>query len=326
MREVELLREALERGAALRERQVGRGRYAPSPTGPLHMGNMRAALCAWLHAKLSGSTFVLRVEDIDEQRSQGRFIAQLVEDLRWLGIDFDEGPEQGGPCEPYVQSQRTALYEGAFALLREQGRVYPCHCSRREIREAASAPDPGKELVYPGTCRGREAAREGEAAWRFVPAARALGVEDGVKGRIVQQLDEEVGDFVIKRRDGLFAYQLAVVVDDLAMGMTDVVRGEDLFDSTPRQVELIEALGGEAPRYWHVPLMVDEQGEKLSKRTEACAMGALREQGWRAEQVVGELGAGLGWVEQGASLSVQELLSEVGSLSRWAEAMRHPRT
>lgn len=276
-----------------------RGRYAPSPTGPLHRGNAQTALLAWLQARLWGGAFVMRVEDLDEVRAQSEHAAGLLVDLAWLGLDWDEGPDVGGPCGPYTQSERTTIYDDALERLRAAGLAYPCACSRRDIREAAGAPH-GPLPVYPGTCRGlsleavRQARPDRQAAWRFAVDAREVRVQDVLAGEVVQRLDEEVGDFVIKRSDGLFAYQLAVVVDDILMGVTDVVRGADLLDSTPRQIALFEALGAEPPRFWHVPLVLDEDGHRLSKRDGASSIAALREAGMAPEALVGELAFGAG--------------------------------
>ncbi len=271
------------------------GRLAPSPTGDLHLGNLSSALLAWAQARSCGARLVLRVEDLDGPRVVPGCATQQIADLRALGIEWDEGPDVGGPKGPYVQSERTAHYERAMARLAAEDLVYPCWCSRRDIDDVLSAPhshfDP--RTAYPGTCArlgaDERAARSGaEHAWRF----RARGVTE-VDERVVEPVRVDVavdpGDFVVRRRDGLFAYQLAVVVDDLAMGITDVVRGRDLLDSAPRQVALARALGGSPPAYWHLPMLLDERGGRLAKRSASGGLAALAAAGWDAAGVRGLL-------------------------------------
>lgn len=305
-----------------------RGRYAPSPSGPLHLGNLRTALVAWLQARLSGGQFILRMEDIDTERARDQFARGILEDMLWLGLDWDEGPDVGGPRGPYTQSERSAFYEDAIRTLQALGQVFECTCTRRELREAASAPH-GKTPVYSGMCRHEDAARRAERAGRagraaslrwMVPAGE-WGVEDVVYGRYAHVLTEEVGDLIIRRADGLYAYQLAVVVDDALMGVTDVVRGEDLLDSAPRQAALFEALGYTPPRFWHVPLMRDASGEKLSKRDGSTSLAALREAGARPAQIVGQLAGSLGLCGAEEQPSAQELLQAL-TLDTFARTLR----
>jgi glutamyl-tRNA synthetase len=265
-----------------------RTRFAPSPTGDLHLGGAWTALASWVEARRHGGAHVLRVEDLDAPRVVAGSGARLEEDLRWLGLDWDEGP--------YRQSERAEHYEAAVGVLAAQGLVYPCDCSRADIARVASAPHAGEDTVYPGTCRGRDPARP----MRRPPALRVrvpdevVAYDDAVVGRVEQRLARDVGDFVLRRGDGVFAYQLAVVVDDLAMGITDVVRGADLVPSTPRQIWLASVLGGRAPRYGHVALVVAPDGGRLEKRTPGAVVRALREAGVAPERVVGELAYGLG--------------------------------
>ena len=241
------------------------------------------ALVAWLSARAAGGRFVLRVEDIDRPRVvQGAEVRQL-DDLRWLGLDWDEGPDVGGPASPYRQSERADRYEAALATLGRQGLLYWCDCSRAEIARVASAPHPGDDGPrYPGTCRDLGLQ---ERSWKRPPAlrlrvpAREVALEDALQGLIRQDVAATVGDFVLRRGDGAFAYQLAVVVDDLAMGITQVVRGADLLSSTPRQVLLAELLGGKPPSYAHVPLLVDARGERLAKRGGGVTLRELRDAG-----------------------------------------------
>jgi glutamyl-tRNA synthetase len=277
-----------------------RGRFAPSPTGDLHLGSVATALVAWLRARAAGGTFVLRVEDIDTPRVVPGSEARQLADLRWLGLDWDEGPDVGGPFVPYRQSERSARYEAAIDALAAQGLAYLCDCSRREISSVASAPHAGEEGPrYPGTCRphGMRA-----RPWKRPPAVRVVlpdrevVVDDAFQGRMRQDVAQTVGDFVLKRGDGVYAYQLAVVVDDLAMGITEVVRGADLLGSAARQVLLAELLGGRAPGFAHVPLVVDAHGARLEKRSPRHTLHGWRASGRAADSLVTLLARSLGLV------------------------------
>jgi glutamyl-tRNA synthetase len=286
-----------------------RGRWAPSPTGPLHVGNARTALAAWLSVRSRGGAFVWRVEDLDPPRVVPGLAAKQREDLAWLGLDWDEGPEIGGPFAPYVQSERSAFYEEALDRLAAAGRLFPCRRSRKDLQAMASAPHgPEGSVPYPAAFRPQpldpgwyeslRAAERPDAAIRFRVDDRPVAWTDRVYGASVERLDATVGDFVLKRRDGLYAYQLAVVVDDLAMAIDDVVRGADLLDSTARQIRLIEALGGTPPAYAHVPLIVNAQGEKLSKRDRGLSLASLRESGEPPEALTGWLAWTLGLLDR----------------------------
>ncbi|MGC4120203.1 MAG: tRNA glutamyl-Q(34) synthetase GluQRS [Myxococcales bacterium] len=276
-----------------------RGRYAPSPTGALHVGNARTALLAWLQIRTLGGAFVMRIEDLDRARNVKGGVEALLDDLKWLGLDWDEGPDPvGGPCAPYEQTRREAIYEAALARLSEQGRIFECFCSRQEIAAAASAPhgpqDDGPR--YPGTCLRLGAAGLApkratgrKAALRFVAKPGAMTFEDGLHGRVTLDVAETVGDFVVRRADGIHAYQLAVSVDDALMGITHVLRGDDLLTSTPRQLQILEALGLPAPRYFHVPLMIGADGQRLSKRKGDINLAWLREHGVKPQRLVAEL-------------------------------------
>jgi glutamyl-tRNA synthetase len=272
-----------------------RTRFAPSPTGDLHVGSAWTALASWEMARRAGGAFVVRVEDIDPPRVVRGAAKTILEDLRWLGLDWDEGPDVGGACAPYTQSARAPLYEATLAWLAARGLTYPCDCSRAEIARVASAPHAGEELVYPGTCRDADPARE----MKRIPAIRLrvprgeIAFEDGVMGYFAHDVALAVGDFVLRRGDGVFAYQLAVTVDDAAMRITDVVRGADLLSSTPRQILLFRMLGAPVPRFWHVPLVVATDGSRLAKRTPGGTIKELREAGIRGEAVVETLRAGL---------------------------------
>ncbi len=308
-----------------------RGRFAPSPTGLLHVGSARTALAAWLSARSRGGTFVWRIEDLDPPRAVAGTAEAALEDLRWLGLDWDEGPDVGGPHVPYVQSERSAHYEAALDRLAEAGRLFPCRVSRSDLREIASAPHGASGLPpYPPSLRPRSlpsdwlarlrANEDADAALRFRVHDASVRFEDRVQGVVEERVSETTGDFVLKRRDGLFAYQLAVVVDDLAMGVTEVVRGADLLDSTARQVQLIEALGGTVPDYAHLPLVVNAEGEKLSKRDEGLTLRSLREAGVPPETVVGVLAHSLGLLDAPIPVSARDLRSRFS----WDRVARDP--
>jgi len=243
-------------------------RLAPSPTGALHLGNARTFLINWLMARRNGWRILLRIEDLDGPRVRPGADRQAINDLRWLGLDWDEGP--------VYQSQRRTRYQQALGALAAGGHLYPCVCTRGDIARAASAPhaEDGSS-VYPGTCRGRFASVEQAAqlsgrspALRFAVPDRIVSFHDGIAGDVSHAVARDLGDFIVAKGDGTPAYQLAVVVDDLEAGVTDIVRGDDLLDSTPRQMLIYEALGASAaiPRYHHVPLVVGQDGRRLAKR------------------------------------------------------------
>jgi glutamyl-tRNA synthetase len=281
-----------------------RTRFAPSPTGDLHLGGAWTALASWVTARAAGGAVVLRVEDIDTPRVVRGSEARIEEDLEWLGLDWDEGP--------YRQSERGAHYERAVADLAAQDLVYPCDCSRAEIARVASAPHPGEETVYPGTCRDKDPARpmKRPPSLRVRVPARVAGYVDAIAGRVEQDLAAEVGDFVLQRGDGVFAYQLAVVVDDLAMRITDVVRGADLVGSTPRQVWLAGLLGTAAPRYAHVQLVTAPDGARLEKRTPRSTVRELRDAGVAAEAILGVMAHALGITATPAPRCAAEVAAE----------------
>lgn len=249
------------------------GRFAPSPTGPLHLGSLRTALVAWLFARSQGGRFLLRIEDLDPQRSRTKFERVQIEDLRALGIDWD--------APPVRQSERLELYEAALAQLNAQGRLYPCFCTRAEIREAASAPHGDyPEGAYPGTCRSLSAHQRAgrmEAGRPFALRLQADGELIEFDDRLLGRRSARVDDFVVRRADGVPAYQLAVVVDDAAQGIDEVVRGADLVDSTPRQILLARLLGLPVPGYAHVALVLGSDGARLAKRHGAVTLADRRE-------------------------------------------------
>ncbi|HYW37658.1 MAG TPA: tRNA glutamyl-Q(34) synthetase GluQRS [Terriglobales bacterium] len=271
-----------------------RGRLAPSPTGLLHIGHARTFWIAAQRASENQGTLILRNEDLDPQRSRAEFVRAMMEDLRWLGIRWSEGPDCGGAYGPYTQSERQAHYLEAWRRLREGRFLYPCICSRKDLAQAASAPnDTDDEPVYPGTCRERkDVAGFMEPAgvnWRFrVPEGEELEFADLNLGRqrYVAGSNFDFGDFLVWRRDDVPAYQLAVVVDDAAMRITEVVRGADLLKSTARQLLLMRALGYAAPDYFHCELVRDAAGVRLAKRHNALSIRHLRESGMTAEKVL----------------------------------------
>lgn len=303
------------------QRAMIRTRFAPSPTGDLHLGGALCALASYWFARSRGGRFVVRVEDLDPPRVVAGSAARILEDLSWLGMTWDEGPApEGGAFGPYAQAERGDLYRAAVDRLASRGLVYPCDCSRAELARAASAPHAGEELVYPGTCRDAEPNRpmKREPALRVrVPEDLEVSFVDGTFGDVRQRLDT-VGDFVIVRGDGVFAYQLAVIVDDVAMRITDVFRGADLLASTPRQIFLARALGtpeAEIPRYHHLPLVVDQAGERLAKRTPGAHVRALREHGVPAEAILGVLASALGLRLGDAPVSLPALVDATGPLA-----------
>lgn len=311
------------------------GRFAPSPTGALHLGSARTLLAAWLSVRRQRGRFLWRVEDLDGPRTVPGAVQQAMDDARWLGLDWDEGPDVPGPHAPYFQSKRSALYDAALLRLADAGRVFPCRRSRKDLQTLASAPHgpaagalPGTEGLppFPKAWRPQHPLPTGwlrpdlDAAVRFLVPDGTVGFDDRVQGRVEEDTAAAVGDFVLKRRDGAFAYQLAVVVDDLAMGVTEVVRGVDLLDSTARQMHLIRALDGAVPVYAHAGLVVNADGAKLSKRDGALALASLRERGVAAEAVVGWLARSLGLAATAAPVAARAL---VGGFD-WARVPAEP--
>jgi glutamyl/glutaminyl-tRNA synthetase len=285
----------------LPKNQSYRGRLAPSPTGLLHLGHARTFWVAQQRARANGGALILRNEDIDSTRFKLEFVAQMLEDLRWFGFEWKEGPDCGGACGPYSQSERRSFYADALEKLRAGSFIYPCTCSRKDIRDAARAPHGEEdEVIYPGTCRNKSgewrvasdvnsapdtsspATRHPSrpANWRFrVPDGETVSFTDGNCGEQKCVAGKDFGDFVVWRHDDVPAYQLACVVDDAAMGITEVVRGADLLVSTARQILLYRALGFTPPAFFHCALMLDENGKRLAKRHDALSLRALREQG-----------------------------------------------
>ncbi|MCD7946951.1 MAG: tRNA glutamyl-Q(34) synthetase GluQRS [Oscillospiraceae bacterium] len=289
-----------------------KGRFAPSPSGRMHLGNLFAALLAWLSARAAGGEMVLRMEDLDTARCKDVYARLLAEDLRWLGLTWEEGYGAGGPNGPYCQSERGALYAAAVETLAAQGLIYPCYCTRAE-RLAASAPHGGAEpAIYDCHCRTlsdgeREAlAQQRPCALRVAVPAREITVHDRHMGDYTQHLARDCGDFIVRRADGLYAYQLAVVVDDGLMGVTEVARGADLLSSAPRQLWLYACLNLPPPEFRHIPLLLSPDGRRLSKRDKDLDMGILREH-FRPETLVGYLAMLAGQQDKPEPVTSQEL-------------------
>lgn len=270
-----------------------RGRLAPSPTGLLHLGHARTFWIAAQRAIEHQGTLVFRNEDLDRQRCRSEFGAAMFEDLRWLGIHWSEGPDCGGPFAPYEQSRRREFYLFAWRKLRDAGLIYPCTCSRKDVAQSAGAPnnEQDDEPLYPGACRTHgDAANDSEPAgvnWRLrVPDGEEIAFNDLHLGPKRYIAGRDFGDFLVWRRDDVPAYQLAVVVDDAAMQITEVVRGADLWKSTARQILLFRALGFPIPNFYHCDLVRDEAGVRLAKRHDALSLRGLRERGLAPQQVL----------------------------------------
>lgn len=278
------------------------GRFAPSPSGRMHLGNVFSAMLAWLSVRSQNGEMVLRIEDLDPDRCRSEYAETLKDDLRWLGLDWDR--------EQTPQSLRTAAYAREFDKLADLGLVYPCYCTRGELH-AASAPHASDgRVLYAGTCRHLTEAQRAEKtkkpAWRLAVPDRVYGYTDGLQGYYEENLAAACGDFIIRRADGVYAYQLAVVTDDGDGGVTQVVRGMDLLDSTPRQLYLYELLGLKAPEFYHVPLLTASDGRRLSKREKDLDLGALRKT-HTPEQLLGKLAHLAGVLERPEPASAKEI-------------------
>lgn len=299
----------------MQQETICRGRFAPTPSGKMHIGNALTALLGWLQMRSLNGRYILRIEDIDEQRSREELVDELMRDLIWLGLDWDEGPDVGGSFGPYIQTERKTLYESALAKLKEAGLLYPCYCSRADIMAAASAPHglASEGRRYPGTCRHltkEEALRKEQhkkPSLRMKVPEQAIVFTDDIVGPQVYPL-EKSGDFVVRRADEMISYQLAVVVDDALMGITHVLRGADLLDSTPRQLLLYEALGYTPPRFAHVPLIVDAEGKRLAKRNRGLSLSFLRGQGIQPQRIVGWLAWAAGLIPSPEPVSPSQLV------------------
>lgn len=267
------------------------GRFAPTPSGELHIGNAFAFLLAWLSAKKQGGEIILRMEDLDTQRCSPKLAEQVMEDLRWLGLCWDRG---GTP--EFQQARRTAIYDDFFHRLCQQGLVYPCFCSRADLKAASAPHFSDGRTVYSGACAKlttdqiREKMARKRPAWRLRVSEETVVVNDGVQGVYTEFLPTDCGDFILRRADGMYAYQLAVVVDDALMGVNEVVRARDLLSSAPRQLLLYRQLGFEPPSYYHVPMVLGSGGKRLAKRDGSISLRCLRQSGYTPEEVLGRLG------------------------------------
>lgn len=276
------------------------GRFAPSPTGRMHLGNVFSALLSWLSVKSKGGQWLLRIEDIDPQRSRPEYADLLMDDLQWLGLEWDG--------EPVWQSRRSDIYEYYFRLLRQQGLTYPCYCTRADLLATQAPHESDGRVVYPGTCRHRPPQPGKPAATRLLVSNSEIAFADGHYGLHTVNLAEQVGDFIIRRKDGAWAYQLAVVVDDGLTGVTEVVRGRDLLLSSPQQIYVARLLGFTPPRYIHFPLLCNAAGQRLSKRDRSLDMGSLR-QHYTAPELIGWLAFLAGLQADDTPIMPQSLVS-----------------
>lgn len=289
-----------------------KGRFAPSPSGYMHLGNAWSALLAWLSARSQGGAMVLRLEDLDPDRCKRSLCDQVEADLRWLGLDWDEGGSQGG--ESSYQSCRGARYQEALDRLEGMGLLYPCFCTRGQLHAAGAPHRSDGDVIYPGTCRDLTAAeREARAktrrpALRIRAPDREISFTDLLQGPVRENLARDCGDFILRRSDGVFAYQLAVVVDDALMGVSQVVRGSDLLGSTPRQIYLQHLLGYPTPAYCHVPLLCAPDGRRLSKREADLTLAALRASGVAPEEILGRLACLAGLIDRPEPIRARELI------------------
>ena len=281
------------------------GRFAPTPSGRMHLGNVFAALIAWLSVRSQGGTLVLRMEDLDTQRTSGEFAQILREDLLWLGLNWDE--------ETAPQSQRTAVYDRYFEKLMDEGLLYPCYCTRSQLHSVNAPHLSDGTYVYPGTCRELKNPPEGrKPAWRVMVPDRVWQFHDLVQGDYRLNLATECGDMVVRRADGVYVYQLAVTVDDGEAGVTEVVRGMDLLSSAPRQMYLQEKLGFAHPVYGHVPMLLAPDGRRLSKRDKDLDLGVLRQR-LRPKELIGTLAFAAGLTDKNIPISAAEL----AGIFRW---------
>lgn len=292
------------------------GRFAPSPSGRMHLGNVYSALLSWLSVRSQGGRWILRIEDLDPQRCKREYAIQLEDDLHWLGLEWDEG---GINHPEYVQSQRSAIYEEHLRMLLEFGLTYPCYCSRADILATQAPHESDGRVVYQGTCRPdgtdekatliaqRAAACLHAPATRLIVPDRSISFIDGHYGYQSVNLTKECGDFILRRADGAWAYQLAVVIDDALMGVNEVVRGRDLLLSVPQQLYLYETLGYKAPDFIHLPLLCNAQNQRLCKRDKSLHMGVLRTQ-YTAPQLLGIIAHYAGLIPHPEPVTLDQLI------------------
>ena len=278
------------------------GRFAPTPSGRMHLGNVFAALISWLSVKARGGAWVLRMEDLDTLRTSEEFAEILRQDLLWLGLGWDRETEP--------QSRRAPVYDRYFAVLQEKGLLYPCYCTRSQLHSVNAPHLSDGTYVYPGTCRDLTQIPAGRApAWRVKVPDRTFTVEDMGQGHYEMNLAKDCGDFVVRRADGVYVYQLAVTVDDGEAGVTEVVRGMDLLSSAPRQMYLQEMLGFARPEYGHVPMLLSADGRRLSKRDRDLDLGVLRQR-MTPEDLLGSLAFAAGLIDRKAAVSAKELAAD----------------
>ncbi len=295
------------------------GRFAPTPSGRMHLGNAFCSLLSWLSARSQNGRILLRIEDLDPERSPRPYAELLEDDLRWLGLDWDEGGSRGGSSGPYFQSERTGTYLRYFEELKEKGILYPCFCSRTELHSAEAPHRSDGRFLYTGRCRSLTPEEVAARSKARSPAARIrvpeawIAFDDLHYGPQKELLSRDCGDFIVRRADGVFAYQLAAALDDALMGVTEVVRGSDLLSSTPRQIWLQSLWGFSPPRYGHIPLLSAEDGRRLSKRDGDLDLGALRRQYPGPESIIGLLGWLAGLLERPEPARARELIP----LFRW---------
>lgn len=313
-----------------------KGRFAPSPTGRMHLGNVYSALLSWLSAKSQGGQWVLRIEDLDPQRSRRAFAEQCEEDLRWLGLTWDEGGLTGGAgsgadiehrlngvqiafegMNSYIQSERGEIYQHYLDLLSQKGLTYPCYCTRADIMATQAPHESDGRIVYAGTCRPTALNSKlstlntttRKPATRLIVPDEEIAFVDGHYGPQQVNLAHHCGDFVLRRADGAWAYQLAVVVDDALMDITEVVRGRDLLLSAPQQIYLYRLLGFDVPKFCHLPLLCNEAGQRLCKRDKSLDLGEVRKSGKSAQQVIGQLAHWAGIIDRPEAVSAHELIA-----------------
>ncbi|MDE6311066.1 MAG: tRNA glutamyl-Q(34) synthetase GluQRS [Muribaculaceae bacterium] len=300
--------------------QAVKGRFAPSPSGRMHLGNVYTALLSWLSAKKKGGSWLLRIEDLDPQRSKREYAEMIEDDLLWLGLEWDEGGLNGkGVAGPYCQSARGDIYEDYFYRLKAEGLCYNCHCRRADIMATQAPHQSDGRIVYAGTCRPADIppfapTNDGGATRIFVPD-ESISFHDRLCGDRSLNLAHFCGDFVIRRADGAWAYQLAVVVDDALMGVSEVVRGDDLLLSTAQQIYLQRLLGFPTPEYSHVPLVRNKEGVRLSKRDSSLSMEYLRKH-YSPEDIIGMAASKAGLIAEGDSIAATELLELLGNKSK----------
>lgn len=294
-----------------------KGRFAPSPTGYMHLGNLWIALLSYLSVREQGGKYILRIEDIDKCRSKKEYEEALLEDLQWLGIEWDEGPDIGGPNGPYRQSERTEIYEDILEKWHEQGLIYPCFCNRARIQKVSSAPHPGeKPYIYDGLCYNLSAAdiaekeRKKKPSWRLKTNSQEFEFNDKIQGLCYGKVRYRKDDIVLQRADDMYAYQFAVSIDDGLMDVSEVLRGADLLESTAIQLSLLKLLNIEPPQYAHAPVILDKNGNRISKRQKGITIRELREGGMSAAQIIGNLLYSTGISEKPEPISVKELLNK----------------